>query len=842
MRRGWPDGGSTRRWSGAVTRVLSGGAALAAAVAIVGVAPAAAQAAPGDLDVTFSGDGKQTTDFGIGSTTAAAMARQPDGKLVAVGIDRGHGPYRFAVARYNPDGSLDTTFSGNGKQMTHFGPVGDRFAQAHGVALQDDGKIVVVGSAGFAGFSDFALARYNPDGSLDTTFSGDGRQRTNFGGTGGNSANGVALQDDGKIVVVGTAGFAIARYNPNGSLDPSFSGDGKQTTGFFGTSGAATAVAIQENGKIVSVGTALDNGPTFDYDFALARYNPDGSLDMSFSGDGKQTTEFRTGLGDVAAKSVALQGDGKIVAVGGGVEFNQEFALARYNTNGSLDTSFSGDGKQTTSLGVGNAGASAMALRPDGKIVAVGEAFVEPNVGFALARYNPDGSLDTSFSGDGKQTTSFGGGDDSAVGVALRGDGRIIAAGSAGGTVGEKFALARYNPNGSLDTGFSGDGKQTTSFGGGDEEAHAVALQDDGKIVTVGRVGSGGVIEGDFAIARHNPDGSLDTSFSGDGKRTTDFGGLDDANAAVVQGNGKIVAAGQGGDAEDFALARYNADGSLDTSFSGDGKQTTDFLNRDGANAVALQPNGKIVAVGRVGFTDGDFGVARFNPNGSLDTSFSGDGKATTSFSRGEFTFDQAKAVALQANGKIVVVGEGQGAFALARYNPGGSLDKTFSGDGKQTTDFAGFDTANGVAIQRDGGIVVVGGGGGGFSGQRFALARYTSGGSLDPSFSGDGKQLINLGPAHSATGVALQANGKIVAVGSAAGVDGTFDFALVRDNPDGLLDASFSGDGKQTTDVGDNDEATGVAIQRDRRIVAAGFARGANGSRDFALARYSGG
>ena len=668
MRRGRP-AGSTRRWSGAVTRVLSGGAALAAAVAIVGVAPAAGQAAAGDLDLTFSGDGKQTTDFGIGSTTAAAMVRQPDGKIVAVGTDLGHGPYRFALARYNPDGSLDKTFSGNGKQMTHFGPVGDRFARAHGVALQEDGKIVVVG---IADFSDFAIARYNPDGSLDRTFSSDGRQRTDFG-TGQNSANGVAIQADGKIVVVGTAVFG-------------------------------------------------------------------------------------------------------------------DFAIARYNANGSLDTSFSGDGKQTTSVGLGNAGASAMALRPDGKIVAVGEAYVGPNVG---------------------------------------------------------FALARYNPNGSLDTGFSGDGKQTTSFGGGDEEAHAVALQADGKIVTVGRVGSLGVLEGDFAIARHQPDGSLDPSFSGNGKRTTDFGGLDDANAAVVQGNGKIVAAGQGGDAEDFALARYNADGSLDKSFSGDGKQTTDFLNRDGANALALQPNGKIVAVGRVGFTDGDFGIARFNPNGSLDPSFSGDGKATTSFSRGEFTFDQAKAVALQANGKIVVVGEGQGAFALARYNPGGSLDKTFSGDGKQTTDFAGFDTANGVAIQRDGGIVVVGGGGGGFSGQRFALARYTSGGSLDPSFSGDGKQLINLGPAHSATGVALQANGKIVAVGSAAGVDGTFDFALVRDNPDGSLDASFSGDGKQTTDVGDvgdNDEATGVAIQRDRRIVAAGFARGANGSRDFALARYSGG
>src|SRR6476661_11150302 len=161
MRRGRPEAGSTRRWSGMSRRTLRRGAVLAAAVAVLVVAPAGAEAAPGDLDLTFSGDGKQTTDFGIGSTTAAAMVRQPDGRIVAVGTDLGHGPYRFALARYNPDGSLDMTFSVNGKQLTHFGPVGDRFARAHGVALQDDGKIVVVG---VAGFSDFAIARYNPDG------------------------------------------------------------------------------------------------------------------------------------------------------------------------------------------------------------------------------------------------------------------------------------------------------------------------------------------------------------------------------------------------------------------------------------------------------------------------------------------------------------------------------------------------------------------------------------------------------------------------------------------------------------------------------------------------------
>jgi uncharacterized delta-60 repeat protein len=840
VERGRPEAGSTRRRFGVVARILSRGVPLVAALAVAFVAPAAAEGAAGDLDPTFSGDGKQTTDFGIGATTAAAMARQPDGKIVAVGTDQGHGPSKFALARYNPDGSLDTTFSGNGKQLTHFGPVGDRFAVARAVALQDDGKIVVVG---IAGFSDFGIARYNPNGSLDTTFSGDGKQRTDFG-TGQNSANGVALQDDGKIVVVGTANFgdfAIARYNPNGSLDTTFSGDGKQTTDFFGNGDAASAVAIQANGKIVSVGGALDNGPTFDYDFALARYNADGSPDSSFSGDGRQTTEFRAGLGDVAAKSVALQGDGKIVAVGGGIEFNQEFVLARYNSNGSLDPSFSGDGKQTTSLGLGNAGASGMALRPDGKIVAVGEAFVEPNVDFALARYNPNGSLDTTFSGDGKQTTDFGNGDDTAAGVALRRDGRIIAVGSAGGSVGEKFALARYKLNGSLDPSFSGDGKQTTDFGGGDEEAHAVALQDDGKIVTVGRVGSGGVLEGDFAIARHNPDGSLDKSFSGDSKLTTDFGGLDDANAVAVQGNGKIVAVGQGGDGEDFALARYNPDGSLDKSFSGDGKQTTNFSAREGANAVALQPNGKIVVAGRIGFADGDFGVARYNPDGSLDTKFSGDGKVTTSFTSGEFRLDEAKGVAIQGDGRIVVVGGAAGDFGLARYRPGGLLDKSFSGDGKQTTDFASYDGANAVALQGDGRIVAIGGGGGGPSGDRFALARYTVSGSLDPSFSGDGKQTINMGGLNTAAGGALQANGKIIAVGG-AGLTELSDFGLIRDNPNGLLDASFSGNGKQTTDFGENDAATGVAIQRDGRIVAVGFARGPNGSRDFALARYSGG
>ena len=410
-------------------RPLRSVAVLVAALLVGIVFSAGAQAAPEDLDLTFSGDGKQRTDFGFGLSRAAATVRQPDGKIVAVGVvHTGSNDDDFALARYNPDGSLDTSFSGDGKQRTNFRGAGESFDRATGVALQGDGKIVAVGhSAGNAFTSEFALARYNPNGSLDTSFSGDGRQRTNFRGAGASfdRASGVALQGDGKIVAVGIGGagpgdFALARYNPNGSLDPSFSGDGRQTTNFGGTD-QANGVALQGDGKIVAVGRGVG-------DFALARYNPNGSLDTSFSGDGRQ----RTNLGGFdQANGVALQGDGKIVAVGRGGAGDgfgaAHFALARYNPNGSLDPSFSGDGRQRTNFG--SSQANGVALQGDGKIVAVGGGGAGAG-DFALARYNPNGTLDPSFSGDGRQTTDFGG-SDQATGWRSRATARSSRSGSA---------------------------------------------------------------------------------------------------------------------------------------------------------------------------------------------------------------------------------------------------------------------------------------------------------------------------------------------------------------------------------------------------------------------------
>jgi uncharacterized delta-60 repeat protein len=416
------------------------------------LATASAQAAPGDFDTTFSGDGKELTDFGK-SDSASGVVLQPDGKIVVAGSsglevtqcgDDGcvsESQADSALARYNGDGTLDTSFSGDGKDATDFGAASD-------VALQPDGKLVVVGTEGFKrcfdiwcdSFAEFAVARYNTDGTLDTSFSGDGKETTDFGKT--DSASGVVLQPDGKIVVAGSSvdpsgngadDFALARYNADGALDTSFSDDGRQVTDFGGSDKGAYGLALQPDGKIVAVGrTSYD-------DFALARYGVDGSLDNTFSGDGKQTTDLD---GWDEGKAVTIQADHKIVVAGttnrGAFVGDDDFALARYNADGSLDTTFSGDGKQNTNFGTRyHDSASGIALQPDGKIIAAGHSTGEGDTGFALVRYSGDGSLDTSFSSDGRQHTGFGA---AASDVALQLDGKIVAAGSGDGD----FALARY--------------------------------------------------------------------------------------------------------------------------------------------------------------------------------------------------------------------------------------------------------------------------------------------------------------------------------------------------------------------------------------------------------------
>ena len=235
------------------------------------------------------------------------------------------------------------------------------------------------------------------------------------------------------------------------------------------------------------------------------------------------------------------------------------FALVRYDTDGSLDTSFGGDGKVTTDFTRFVDDGLAVALQPDGKIVMVGGAgFGGPNERFALARYNTDGSPDTTFGGDGKLTTDFSPYPDVAFAVAIQGDGHIVVAGGARllPYPNPTWALARYDTDGSLDTSFGGDGKVTTDFTRGDDDAYSMALQADGKIVVAGQAA---LRNAKFALARYGTDGSLDPTFGADGKLVTNITpGYDSAFQVVIQPDGKIVAAGTAGFTR-FAVWRYLA-------------------------------------------------------------------------------------------------------------------------------------------------------------------------------------------------------------------------------------------------------------------------------------------
>jgi uncharacterized delta-60 repeat protein len=415
---------------------------LVLAFALAGMLLGVALAAPGDLDPTFSGDGKVTTRFPGGTNEAQGMAIQADGKVVVVGWAGGDDT-KFVLVRFNTDGTLDSTFGAGGKVRTNLTPW---FDGAGAVAIQADGKLVVAGWAGGSGRR-FALVRYNADGALDTSFGLAGKVATNFT-PGADQAFGVAIQADGKIVAVGGAAldgrgerFALARYNADGTPDTSFSADGKVTIEFTRWRDHAEQVAVQADGKIVAAGTAALFGSRAAR-FALVRLNPNGTLDSTFSADGKVTSNF-VGENEFAM-GVAIQTDGKIVAAGesGQTRFSVDttFALARYNADGTLDTAFDGDGKVTTNFTSEFDGAwGGLAIQADGKIVAAGHASF---LRFAVARYAPNGTLDTSFSGDGKATTKFGFASEVATGVAIQADGKIVAAGDI--EEAQIFAVARF--------------------------------------------------------------------------------------------------------------------------------------------------------------------------------------------------------------------------------------------------------------------------------------------------------------------------------------------------------------------------------------------------------------
>jgi len=414
------------------------------------------QAAGGSLDPSFGTGGIVTTDFFGHAAEPQAVVVQPDGKIVVAGngVASNQNGYDFAVARYNNDGSLDSSFGAGGKVTTDFFQHSDGAAS---MALQPDGKVVVVGSA-LMTFTKLvaAVARYNTDGSLDTGFGAGGKATIDFGGD-FNAATAVVLQSDGKIVIAGVLrnaqntfwSFIVARLTSSGAPDAGF-GNGGMTTGpSIKTFNAAIGLATQPDGKIIVSGyTGADTSAS--QVFAVLRFNVNGTLDAGFGTGGFVTTDFLLGLGSVG-DNVLLLPDGRILVAGTARDSQgiYYFALARYNPDGTLDSAFGSGGKVTTAFPGGKAATPWVAHQADGKIVAAGyfQAAGSGVLAVALARYNPDGSLDTNFGTAGRTTTSLFGIFDVAKAIAIQQDGNIVVAADSQKTQdvnSEGFAVLRY--------------------------------------------------------------------------------------------------------------------------------------------------------------------------------------------------------------------------------------------------------------------------------------------------------------------------------------------------------------------------------------------------------------
>jgi len=432
-------------------------------------------AAKGSLDRTFGSGGKAVTPAG-GIEKANDAVVQTDGKIVVVGgAAQPNSSFDFLIQRYTADGALDADFGTGGKAALTLSPRDDI---AYSVALQTDGKILVAGYyQQSSNYTDFCIVRLLPDGRLDQTFGTGGRQIIAPTAT-TDIAVTVAIQNlNGveKIIVGGNAGtsnpqFSVARLDMSGQIDTTFGEQGIKTVPVGGYSDYMTDMAIDGAGRIVAVGISRFDlgGGSFADRFGTARFLPDGALDPSFSEDGTVTTGM---LGVSHANAVAIQkiGDTEKIVVGGVAQYqySEDFALLRYNDDGSLDNSFGGFGKIYTWITFGRDEIEKLLVSPDGKLTAVGFTRDGTNQNFALARYNPDGSLDKTFGACGRLTTDLGSNTDIAYGAAVQADGKIIAVGeSTNSATDADFAVVRYTNGGqatATSTDFDGDGREDVS-------------------------------------------------------------------------------------------------------------------------------------------------------------------------------------------------------------------------------------------------------------------------------------------------------------------------------------------------------------------------------------------
>ena len=868
----------------------------------------------GDVDPTF---GIQvTTDFGLRGDVALDVAQQPDGKLVVVGYSRDadQTDRDISLARYLPDGALDANF-GNGASKTD-GPLkvlagggritlsyndpvapaveeADRGDQSQRVAVQSDGKIVV--SAAIDGM--VTLIRFNPDGSLDTSFDGDGlaamqdysdqtttiwENRTDLAllSDAGGNTTGYLLSATRELFVPPEIhdefdqDWVLAKYTLSGQLDPTFGGGtGRVITDFNGAGFAGEtnswdetfAITLLPDGRIVQAGGNEVRRRTGNFRNAISfvRFDANGNVDSTFGGTryvrsfersvlpgagvaGQTTIEFGQKAPQpndpntpenesdtlwtkpfVTITGMTAGPGGSILATG--PELNRtrpdapdknksQVLVFKLDPSGDLDATFSADGiyEGLPSNGRPNQQdePTTILYRPaDDRIVVIGKSGQSELVGapgqFLVLQLNPDGSPDTVFGTDGARFYTAGATIGRFNGALIDAAGKLVAVGQSGQDfepVNSDFVVGRFNPDGSLDTTFGADNSAVPEM-----IVLATLVQPDGRILTAGYTGS---IEANTAravVARYTADGAPDPTFAANqstdkiGTATNVFATTGAtsavAHAVAVGPDGSVYVTGSVGD--DLAVARLTSAGMPNVAFGQDGVNLFGINAVDAGYGIAVLPDGKAIIAGA---SDGDWVLLKLLATGSADSSFDGDGLVT--HDRGS-TEDAAVTPLVLPDGKVLVSGTSRSATAaervitLVRFNAGGSVDNTFAGGAGLVT---GLTTARlgvdddpfnrldgqGVAVDAAGHIVVAGA-----SGDDAGVARYTPDGAADPSFGTGGRATFDWGGVDDPDSVAFGDGGQVLLAGTVnSASEATTGAVVAAVTPDGARRAAFGDNG----------------------------------------------
>jgi uncharacterized delta-60 repeat protein len=696
----------------------------------------------GTLDTTWGHGGVVNVPF-QGSVNGSwnAIAAGRDGRLATVGTSASYGPTVMSVARYTAAGQPDPTFGTDGLENLTVGT----FDNGYAVAVQADGKILVAGASSATssttlGSPRFTVVRLNTDGSTDTTFGTNGIVFVNLGASTG-EARSIIVTPSGQIVVGGeaflnggtVAEFVVARLNSDGTPDPTFGGGtGTAFVSFTGGSADGYAVALDSSGRIVIDGSVKSSSNL--YDIGVARLNTDGSLDSTFGSGGE--TVYPEG--------------------------------SRYDTEGAL------------------------AIGPAGTIDLVADTYTNP----VVVRLTAAGQGDSTFGSGG--SVSVVAPTSGLAGIGALSDGSIVVA----GTSGKNPMTASLSSSGSVNYQYLG----TSAPGTFSTEITNAAAVDAGGAVTIAGYLYSTTDVPKYYVARLPAGGGADTTFGTAGQTVTPAIGqvMEPVRSSLLQPDGKLIIGGSASttySTQSFALERYNADGSVDTTFGTAGQVLANFtIGVDQLYGLALQTDGKILAVGTASYPSGStstgsyIAAARFNADGSLDTTFGTGGMVVApQIGYGSTSSNYGRSVLVQPDGKILLGGGDSNHFDVVRLTATGSIDYSFGSSGvfTETSHISSFVS---MALLPNGDVLA--GGVSTTSPVGFQLTRVLPTGNFDSTFGTQGVVVLNMASA-SVGAMAVQPDGHIVLAGSGYNTaDRQSEPVVVRLDPDGSADTTFNSTG----------------------------------------------